>query len=118
MPNDGIVTVLAKRLAIALCSPCFFDPQTCCFMILTRLCCLISCFSGVLLQVHTCLEGSCDNPTHAILYAWDANTLAPLWNSDRPADALAGAVKFTFPTIANGRVYTHGQYGVDVFGLK
>jgi len=69
----------------------------------------------------------------AVLYAYDANTLATaLWNSSTvAADAAGFAVKFAVPTIANGKVYvgTRGNNtGVlgatsvsgelDIYGLK
>ena len=69
----------------------------------------------------------------AVLYAYDASTLATaLWNSSTvAADAAGFAVKFAVPTIANGKVYvgTRGNNtGVlgatsvsgelDIYGLK
>jgi hypothetical protein len=80
----------------------------------------------------------CPTPiTHcgpSILYAYDAMNIAnELWDSSIvPADSAGNAVKFTVPTIANGKVYvgtrgnnTGGAFGsssvsgeVDVYGLK
>jgi hypothetical protein len=80
----------------------------------------------------------CTNQSHgcgpAVLYAYDSN-LHELWDSTMAAgnaDAAGFAVKFTVPTIANGKVYvgtrgnnTGGAYGstsvngeLDVYGLK
>lgn len=56
----------------------------------------------------------------AILHAYDAANLGDeLYNTKmNPArDAAAGAVKFTFPTVVNGKVYVPTETELDVYGL-
>jgi regulation of enolase protein 1 (concanavalin A-like superfamily) len=57
---------------------------------------------------------------HSVLHAYDASDVSrELYNSNQvPArDQLGGAVKFTLPTVVNGRVYAPTQYALNVFGL-
>ena len=47
------------------------------------------------------------------------NVTAEIYASDQAGarDQLPAGVKFTLPTVANGKVYVGGQYAVSVFGL-
>jgi len=56
-----------------------------------------------------------------ILYAFDATNLANVFYSSTQApnnrDQSGGAVKFTSPVVANGKVYAGGQASITAFGL-
>lgn len=56
----------------------------------------------------------------AILRAYDAlNVARRLYSSDdnQTRDRAATAVRFTIPTVANGRVYVGGVRSITVYGL-
>jgi Legume lectin domain/Chitobiase/beta-hexosaminidase C-terminal domain len=56
----------------------------------------------------------------AVLFAHDAANVANLLYSsaqNATRDTPGGAVKFSTPTIVNGKVYLGGEYQVDVYGL-
>jgi len=64
-------------------------------------------------------DGSGPNGS-SILHAYDATNLATeLYNNtqNKNRDALNGAVKFTVPIIANGKVYVGTHYALTTFGL-
>jgi hypothetical protein len=60
-----------------------------------------------------------ENGAASILDAYDATNVGTLLYSSPStgAGAAGPAVKFTVPTVANGRVYVGGQYSFSVFGL-
>src|SRR5580658_5110900 len=54
----------------------------------------------------------------AILYAYNATNLTPLYNSDQVPTDIAGTwSKFMGPVISNGKVYVGTTTEVDVYGL-
>ncbi|HXY52017.1 MAG TPA: immunoglobulin domain-containing protein [Terriglobales bacterium] len=61
-----------------------------------------------------------ENSTAAVLHAYDAATLAELYNSNQASggrDGFGAGNKFMTPTIANGKVFVGTPSGVAVFGL-
>jgi len=62
-----------------------------------------------------------DNLSPAVLYAFDATNLTnELYDSNQAAhgrDHFAAGVKFTVPTVADGKVFVGSKTGVGVFGL-
>jgi hypothetical protein len=57
----------------------------------------------------------------SVLRAYDALDVSRLLystNQNPNRDALTATVKFTAPTVVNGKVYVGGQYQVTVFGLR
>jgi hypothetical protein len=76
--------------------------------------------NGIVWVLDNHLHGTNGAPNGpSVLHAYDANTLTELYNSSQfgTADQLGGAVKFSVPTVANGKVYVPTQTGVYVFGL-
>jgi hypothetical protein len=76
--------------------------------------------NGIVWVLDNHLHGTNGAPNGpSVLHAYDANTLTELYNSSQfgTADQLGGAVKFSVPTVANGKAYVPTQTGLYVFGL-
>jgi Bacterial lectin/Fibronectin type III domain len=76
--------------------------------------------NGVVWVLDDHLNGTEGHPNSgpAVLHAYDATTLKELYNSSQLglADQLGDGVKFTVPTVVNGKVYVGTQTGLYVFG--
>src|SRR5437867_3066891 len=76
--------------------------------------------NGIVWALDTSNNGTGNSPGNgpAILYAYDATNLNKLFSSPASgAEAAGDAVKFTVPTVANGKVYVGTQTELSVFGL-
>ena len=60
-----------------------------------------------------------ENSNPAVLYAYDASDLHPLYNSNQSGarDQFGAGNKFITPMVANGKVYVGTTNGVGVFGI-
>jgi hypothetical protein len=79
----------------------------------------ISANSSLDAIVWTLNNGGYASGSPTVLYAFDTN-LNELYDSTQASnngDQAGGAVKFTVPTIANGRVYVGTETELDVYGL-
>jgi hypothetical protein len=72
--------------------------------------------TGIVWAILTYNQANGGNP--AILYAFDAVTLVELYDSNQcgTQDTPGLAVKFTVPTVANGKTYIGTQGEMDVYG--
>ena len=76
--------------------------------------------SGIIWAIDNSAYGTpCCSNGPAVLHAYDAtNVGTELWNSTQGTGNVAGnAVKFTVPTVANGKVYVGTRGELSVYGL-
>jgi hypothetical protein len=74
--------------------------------------------NGIVWAIET--QGKARGGRAAVLHAYDAASVATeLYNSNQAGrrDQPGAAIKFSVPTIANGKVYIGTQTDVDVYGL-
>jgi hypothetical protein len=77
--------------------------------------------SGIVWKVETRPFGFSDQVPSAVLHAYDAANIAhELYSSaqDSARDAAGSSLRFTIPTVVNGRVYVGAIKQVDVYGLR
>ena len=68
-------------------------------------------------QAFTDASHTGDATPHAVLKAYDATTMSELYSSDAKASDDAGVgIKFSVPTVANGKVFVGTANGLSVFG--
>jgi hypothetical protein len=76
--------------------------------------------NGIVWTVETRAFGFSEDQRPAILHAYDAaNVARELYNSDEnhARDTAGPSLRFTIPTVVNGRVYIGGIKELDVYGL-
>jgi hypothetical protein len=74
--------------------------------------------NGIIWAIDSSQYGTPTSLGPAVLYAYQAGTLATLWTSSQSGtrDTAGDAVKFAVPTVANGKVYIGTQTELDVYG--
>ena len=74
--------------------------------------------NGIVWLIETKTWNGADRP--AVLHAYDAADVArELYNSDQNSgrDRVGTTLRFTIPTVVNGRVYVEAKRRIDVYGL-
>jgi hypothetical protein len=74
--------------------------------------------NGIVWLIETKTWNGRDKP--AVLRAYDASNVArQLYNSEQNSarDRVGLTLRFTIPTVANGRVYVNAKRRIDVYGL-